>query len=55
MDDTVISLQSVSRRKNGWGCNEFGFEHTKLEMSAGHRRIVPHTVEFMNLEFVGVG
>ena len=38
------------------GGNEFGFEHAKLEMSAGHsKRIVPHLVEFMSLEFVGIG
>lgn len=37
------------------GGNEFGFEHTKLEASAGHsNRIVPHLVEFISLEFVGV-
>lgn len=38
------------------GGNEFSFEHTKLEISAGHSKtIVPHAVEFMSLEFVGAG
>lgn len=49
-------LTEYFQEEEWMGCNEFGFEHAKLEMSVGHsERIALLAVEFMSLEFVGDG